>query len=74
MTFLSFSLPSSGEPATAITRHLHTQMTEMAVGKPENVGRETHLFSFPDVVVHATLLPNGKVLHWGSMGGSHRRP
>ncbi|KAF7513644.1 hypothetical protein GJ744_007695 [Endocarpon pusillum] len=32
---------------------------------PAVEGRWTPLFDFPNVVVHATLLPNGKVLHWG---------
>ena len=35
------------------------------MGKPEVEGRWTDLFTLPNVPVHATLLPNGKVLHWG---------
>ena len=32
---------------------------------PQTKGKWTPLLNFRNVLVHATLLPNGKVLHWG---------
>ena len=40
-------------------------MASATMSDPAVVGRWTPLFNFPNIVVHATLLPTGKVLHWG---------
>jgi hypothetical protein len=40
----------------------------------EVIGRWTDLFDFPNVVVHASLLPNGKVLHWGRRNNPKNDP
>jgi galactose oxidase len=37
----------------------------MSIEVWQKKGRWTDVFNFPNVVVHASLLPNGKVLHWG---------
>ena len=44
------------------------------MGDPRIEGRWTELFNLFNVPVHATLMPNGKVLHWGRRSNPYLDP
>lgn len=44
------------------------------MGDPRVEGRWTPVFSLPNVPVHVSLLPNGKVLHWGRRKDPSKNP